>query len=60
MKKSLKINGYKQNFINKCLQTVQRKEGQKSQESAANINRIIQNYGYISVPYIKGASERAC
>ena len=59
VKNSLEINGYKQNLINKCLQTVQRKEGQNFQESEANIYRI-RNYRYISVPYIKCVSERAC
>ena len=33
---------------------------EKNHESETNINRIRPNYGYISVPYIKGASQRAC
>ena len=57
---SLDINAYKQNIINKCLQTVQRKERQHSQESKTNINRITPNYRYISVPNMKGASECTC
>ena len=43
----LKVNGYPQSFIDRCLAPAQ--ENQESQESPR---------GYASIPYIKGVSER--
>ncbi len=43
----LKVNGYPQSFIDRCLE--KKTENQESQESPR---------GYASIPYVKGVSER--
>jgi hypothetical protein len=61
VKESLALNGYKNNLISTCHRNLNRPANDQENDNSASTNNTERtSFKYVSVPYIRGASERVC